>query len=360
MTLRSIAEQAAQLARQTIAAVDNQQRPSDQLTMSTRTSTRTTKGTTASLTPATSNKQPSATSPPTGGQQQNQAGGNPGGGNGPGGNGGGGGGGGNPGGSGNPPNQGQAVGAAAPVAFALTPALAHQGIIDMKDQGMAKNFFRATKPLEPTFDVEAGSLRLFLENVCEQAESFNLASTLQITKDGKTYNLISEYGALKLEDVKTHALAYIGQPIRDAQNSYHLYLCLISSLTETGKSKVVLESHKYTVNGVPDGPLLLKVIIQLAHIDTRATVTVIRTRLSSLDSKMVQLEDNVTEFNEYVKTQKAALEARGETTNDLLVNLFKGYKAATDIRFVKYIENKEDDYNEGKDITVNSLMELAE
>jgi hypothetical protein len=42
------------------------------------------------------------------------------------------------------------------------------------------------------------------------------------------------------------------------------------------------------------------------------------------------------------------------------VNLFKGYKAAADNRFVLYIEGKEEDYNEGNDITPDAVMELAE
>ena len=75
---------------------------------------------------------------------------------------------------------------------------------------------------------------------------------------------------------------------------------------------------------------------------------------------MSNLQDNITEFNEFVKTQRAALIARGETTQDLLVNLFKGYKSAADTKFVTYIEGKEDEYNEGKDISADSLMELAE
>jgi hypothetical protein len=75
---------------------------------------------------------------------------------------------------------------------------------------------------------------------------------------------------------------------------------------------------------------------------------------------MVNLQDNITEFNEYVKTQRVSLEARGETTLDLLVNLFKGYKAAGDDRFVNYIKMKEDDYNKGLDISPDVLMELAE
>jgi uncharacterized coiled-coil protein SlyX len=121
-----------------------------------------------------------------------------------------------------------------------------------------------------------------------------------------------------------------------------------------------LEARRYAVNGFTDGLLFLKVILQLAHIDTRATITVICTRLSMLDSKMVHLQDNITEFNKFVKAQRVSLEARGKTMLDLLVNLFKGYKASADDRFVTYIESKEDDYNEGQNMSPDTLMELTE
>ena len=56
-----------------------------------------------------------------------------------------------------------------------------------------------------------------------------------------------------------------------------------------------------------------------------------------------------------------ALEARGNTTSDLLVNLFRGYKSASDETFRKYICDREDDYNDGTlmNLTPEKLMSLA-
>ena len=42
-----------------------------------------------------------------------------------------------------------------------------------------------------------------------------------------------------------------------------------------------------------------------------------------------------------------------------MINLFKGYAAAKDANFVKYIETKKDMYDEGKDITSKQLMRFA-
>jgi len=55
-----------------------------------------------------------------------------------------------------------------------------------------------------------------------------------------------------------------------------------------------------------------------------------------------------------------SLTARGETTNDLLTNLFKVCKAISDWEFVSYIHKKEDKYKEGAKINTDALMLLAD
>ena len=82
-----------------------------------------------------------------------------------------------------------------------------------------------------------------------------------------------------------------------------------------------------------------------------ATISTILTRLSSLDQYMVVVHSNIKKFNIYVKQQVDGLYARGQVTNDLLSNLFKGYLAASDRQFTAYIKTKLERYEEGKDIT---------
>jgi hypothetical protein len=107
---------------------------------------------------------------------------------------------------------------------------------------------------------------------------------------------------------------------------------------------------------VPSGPLLLKLIISKAHVDSRATVSLIRTSLTLLDAKMIELDSNVESFTQYVKAQIQNLSDRGETLSDLLINLFKGYRAANDVEFADFIRRKVNLYEEGKDVNANNLM----
>ena len=49
--------------------------------------------------------------------------------------------------------------------------------------------------------------------------------------------------------------------------------------------------------------------------------------------------------------------ARGETSNNLLVNLFKAYLLVPDVTFKKYIQKQKDDYDDGDDkVTENVFM----
>ncbi|KAI2507332.1 hypothetical protein MHU86_7052 [Fragilaria crotonensis] len=71
---------------------------------------------------------------------------------------------------------------------------------------------------------------------------------------------------------------------------------------------------------------------------------------------MREIDSDIELFNDYVLGLVSKLSARGEQTQDLLVNLFKGYKACKDAEFVDYIKKKEDFYEEGE---YQQLMDWA-
>ena len=74
---------------------------------------------------------------------------------------------------------------------------------------------------------------------------------------------------------------------------------------------------------------------------------------------MTELDSNIEAFNQYVKGQIRDLAARGETPNDLLINLFKGYKAANDVEFADFIRHKANAYEEGKDVDADNLLSFS-
>ena len=70
--------------------------------------------------------------------------------------------------------------------------------------------------------------------------------------------------------------------------------------------------------------------------------------------------NNVTAFNEHVCDNIMLLSLRGETSDDLMMNLFDGYLACANKKFVEYIERMKDAYDEGAELTAETLMTHAE
>ena len=55
-----------------------------------------------------------------------------------------------------------------------------------------------------------------------------------------------------------------------------------------------------------------------------------------------------------------ALNARGETSIDILINVHKRYLASPDSVFSMYIKQKKNDYKEAEDIFEDDMMAVAE
>ena len=79
---------------------------------------------------------------------------------------------------------------------------------------------------------------------------------------------------------------------------------------------------------------MLRVLISIVGIESVATVSVIHASLRTLPTKMDEPNSNIVKFNEFVREQKQELDARGETTDDLVSSLYHAYQGADDEAFV--------------------------
>jgi hypothetical protein len=258
---------------------------------------------------------------------------------------------------------------AAAIRFALSPALAIQGVINYETSEGRKLFSSSTHKLdEELYDCKPDGLYQFLQSLNNRAQEFgwndDVGGMLHIPIDptdinSETNYLIDNYGMISLEEIRNFEITYISQTVRPAQDSYMMFKCLMNSVSKEGKNKILIWKDQYTINGLPSGNLLLKIIIRESHLDTQATTASIRKKLSDLDTYILTIGCDITRFNGYVRLMVDSLAARGETTQDLLTNLFKGYQAASDKVFVSYIGRKLEKYEEGEMMTSESLMQLG-
>ena len=246
--------------------------------------------------------------------------------------------------------------------FARTPALAMRGIINYNSRAGERLYDAATKALDDNkYDGSPEGLLSVLGQLKERARKFGWNKTIMMIQNpnGAAENIIDKYGTMSIDRIKNHEASYIAQPTRDAQDTNLLYEAIMSSLNKDARDKITISQKDYWCNNLPSGNLLLKVMIRECQLDTNATTRTIRYRLSHLDDYLPTVSHDISRLNMYVKTLVKQLEASGETTSDLLVNLFTGYLSSSDKTFVSYIDRKLEDYEDGRKLTSDQLMLMA-
>mmetsp|Transcript_27703 Transcript_27703/g.45808 ORF Transcript_27703/g.45808 Transcript_27703/m.45808 type:complete len:339 (+) Transcript_27703:192-1208(+) len=252
--------------------------------------------------------------------------------------------------------------------FALTPADAMQSaLVTMQgpldySSSIGQLIWKTTvHPLESKlYNGSQHGFLHFLKAFKLRAKEFHWTNTLQVPQDDQVYDLTAQYHILTVDSITQHVLMYIKELSRDAQNSIMIWKCLKNSFTPKLRNSIERHSHIFKVNGVPDGLLYFKVLIQIVQPNTRTTIANINHKLESLDSMMVKVDYNVKQFNEHVQVLVDALAAAGETPHNLVQHLWKGYRACADKSFLDYIKRRHQDWNHGMDITPKQLMMEAE
>jgi hypothetical protein len=263
------------------------------------------------------------------------------------------------------PEAPEAVPAAGSNIFGLTPASVQSGnIINYSISQVIKLYHASVEALKTMYTLESGIVNqaneALMHRASESAWDATGAAILNIPdSNGTRRNVISEYGLLSAQNIRDHASTYHTRQTRQAQNGVQMGQCLINSTTEAGKLNIMKESDAYYVDGILSGTLLLKLILKKAIIDSRATSANLREQLTTLDSYMASVDCNVELFNQHVKEVVAGLRARGESTDELVVNLLKAYRVVGDSEFSRCMKNKRDAYDDGEDAQPDPLMSVA-
>ena len=250
--------------------------------------------------------------------------------------------------------------------FAISPALAQSAILDYTTGLGAKIFSKSTEPLPTIFNVNKPNLRILLNELQMRSETYGWKDLLSIDistphQIQAPISLLHTHGRCTLKQVQDDSARYMNSISRKRQNNYQLFVCLNNSVDDQTKRILANEESLYTSNGPPCGVTYLKLLLQKAEVDTRATASYIRRNLTQLDHYMVnEAKNNITKFNEYVNDQLNTLATRGETSSDIVINLLTGYLACSDRKFTEYIEKWKDEYEEGENVSHQDLMRKAE
>jgi hypothetical protein len=193
---------------------------------------------------------------------------------------------------------------------------------------------------------------------------------------GRNLNLISDYGQVPYDEIKTQSQAYWKHDgdkkrQRAAQNNEMMTKCILSSLTEAARDQLLVAKHNWTMSdedpvnpsSVPVAALLYKEIMRLTTLDTRATNKALRDNLKALPEYCVQVKGDIDKVNSYFVQNLNQLLSRGEGADDKEDILFSAYQHVPDAEFRKYMNQKRDDYydniNDMADADYRTIMMKA-
>ena len=138
---------------------------------------------------------------------------------------------------------------------------------------------------------------------------------------------------------------------RKGQNNAKMWRCLMASLTDDAKAKVIAfcKEFEHVENNqtFTSAPLLLKTMMRLATLDNKATSEKLRSNLRELLAYAAKVK-NVDEIHTYFDVNYSQLKAQGEEYDDKLPTLWQAYAQAGDATLVKYADNLHTKYFDGE------------
>jgi hypothetical protein len=254
--------------------------------------------------------------------------------------------------------------APAPTSYARTPAFMGQAdLLDFRKKTDLSIYAEGKSPVfkgDERFDVKMETLGPFLKRLHKKVtnQGWNdVNNTQQIALFDIMHNgapikidITKAYGRIKVTELRTQCGQFMtgaDAQQRANQNNQMMQASIWESLTLRTQQSLTQYKVEYTFNRIICGPLLLKIIIRTATMDSRATISIICAQFNDIDAYAAGVNGNVEQITEFFTDNLDRLKASGANLNDEVDTLFKGLKAVPCKEFRSYINRKEEQYTDG-------------
>ena len=148
---------------------------------------------------------------------------------------------------------------------------------------------------------------------------------------------------------------------RAKQNNTMMSSCLNKPLMASAKASLLTYQNEYTFDGVEYAPLMYKIIMHLATIDSVATTQTLRDNLQNLGVFAVMVKGDIDKINTEFDTIYSQLVTQGATLDDPIGILFEAYLLVPCYNFTKHIGTKHDEYLDGNlsSLTHEAMMSMV-
>ncbi len=132
------------------------------------------------------------------------------------------------------------------------------------------------------------------------------------------------------------------------QNNTMMCACLSKTLTADAETKPLAHHSDFTFDGVEYAPLMYKMIMCLATMDSVATTQSLRDNLQNLGTFAATVKGDIDKIHTEFDKNYSQLLSRGASVDDPIQILFDEYQVVPCYNFQTYIGRQYDDYLDGK------------
>jgi hypothetical protein len=190
--------------------------------------------------------------------------------------------------------------------------------------------------------------------------------TLFANSARRQINIIKSYGQIDEATLKSVCERFCKPGVVDSQtqakqNNTMMSICLAKLLTADAQARLLAYRNKYMFDGVEYTPLMYKIIMRLATINSVATTQTLRDNLQSLGVYAAMVSGNIDKVHNEFDKNYSQLITRDATVNNPIGILFEAYLVVPCHHFKSYIRQQHEDYLDGKltNITHKALMTSA-
>jgi hypothetical protein len=211
---------------------------------------------------------------------------------------------------------------------------------------------------------------VFLEVFEQKAKSMGWSNGMKqitnfVNSSGVSINIIKNYSQINLVTLKTACERFckageIDAKTRAKQNNTMMANCLANLLLLAAKVHLLTYRKEYTFDGVEYAPVMYKVIMRLATIDSFATTRTLRDNLQNLTVFAAMVSGDIDKINTEFDSNYSQILARGATVDNLLNILFNAYLVVPCYHFKSYMKQKHNNFLDGTlTISQEALMAFA-
>jgi hypothetical protein len=213
--------------------------------------------------------------------------------------------------------------AATAAVFADTPqTLGAKDLIDYLTKRGSEIYKQGIAPLDDKaltdgFAMTANQTVVFTEAFLSRATAmgWNKGSkqlTTFTNSSGVSVDIIKSYGQIDEATLKTACKRFCKAGQADAescakQNNTMMSMCLNKSLMASARASLLTYRNEYTFDGVEYAPLMYKIIMRLATIDSVATTRTLRDNLQNLGVFAVTVKGDIDKINAEFDTNYSQL-----------------------------------------------------